>query len=64
MVEMPSSSAQVSLERPDAPAPGLPADISSGLVAQSRYDVSSSFSFTGPIDSFGYTYTGSDSGVS
>ncbi|KAK9918658.1 hypothetical protein WJX75_005737 [Coccomyxa subellipsoidea] len=58
------STVRVSLERPAAPAPGLPADLSSGLSAQPRYDVSSSFSYTGPIDSFGYSYTGSSSGVS
>jgi hypothetical protein len=64
MHDMSSPFAQVSLERPAAPAPGLPADLSSGLSAQPRYDVSSSFSYTGPIDSFGYSYTGSSSGVS
>ena len=57
---------QVSLERPVAPAPGLPADISADLASQPRYvDVSTSFGITGPTDSFSNMFSyGSSTGVS
>lgn len=55
---------QVPLDKLLSPAPGLPADLSSGLAAQPRYDVSTSLSISSSSESFSYGFMGSDSGVS
>ena len=55
---------QVSLDKLVAPAPGLPTELSGGLAAQPRYDVSTSFSIGTSSESFSYGFTGSDSGIS
>ncbi|BDA47026.1 hypothetical protein COCOBI_09-4810 [Coccomyxa sp. Obi] len=64
LIDTAGNSFQVSLDKLVAPAPGLPADLSSGLAAQPRYDVSTSLSLSTSSESFSYGFMGSDSGVS
>ncbi|CAL8471643.1 g11185 [Coccomyxa elongata] len=64
LIDTAGNAFKVSLDKLVAPAPGLPADVGSGLAVQPRYDVSTSLSISSSSESFSYGFTGSDTGVS